>query len=77
VNGFIVPMADYEHMSVHEQDEYDLNKIYEILEQTIIPMYYDNHDKWLEIVKNGMSDVRYKFESNRMADEYYQIMYNG
>lgn len=77
VNGFVVPKADYEHMSVHEQDEYDLNKIYEILEQQIVPLYYDAHDKWLQIVKNGMNDVRYKFESNRMADEYYKIMYNA
>lgn len=77
VNGFVVPKADYEHMSVHEQDEYDLNKIYEILEQQIVPLYYDKHDKWLEIVKNGMNDVRYRFESNRMADEYYKIMYNA
>ena len=76
VNGFVVPKADYEHMTVHEQDEYDLNKIYEILEEHIVPMYYDAHDKWLQVVKNGMRDVRYKFESNRMADEYYKIMYN-
>lgn len=77
VNGFVVPKADYEHMSVHEQDEYDLNKIYEILEQQIVPLYYGAHDKWLQIVKNGMNGVRYKFESNRMADEYYKIMYNA
>jgi starch phosphorylase len=26
-------------------------------------------------VKNGMKDVRYQFDSNRMAHEYYEIMY--
>ena len=74
-NGFVVPKADYENMTQHEQDEYDLNKAYEILEQQIIPMYYDNFDTWRQIMKNGMMDVRFQFDSNRMAHEYYEIMY--
>ena len=75
VNGFVVPKADYANMNVHDQDEYDLNKLYEILENEIIPAYYENKDGWREIVKNGMNDVRYQFDSNRMAAEYYDIMY--
>src|SRR3954467_14981320 len=43
-NGFVVPKADYENMPVHEQDDYDLNKLYEILEKEILPLYYDNHN---------------------------------
>ncbi len=74
-NGFVVPKADYANMSVHDQDEYDLNKIYEILEQQIVPLYYDNYDTWRQIMKNGMRDVRFQFDSNRMAAEYYNIMY--
>jgi len=75
INGYVVPKADYENMNVHDQDEYDLNKLYEILENEIVPTYYDNKDKWRSIVKTGMDDVRYAFDSNRMADEYYEIMY--
>ena len=74
-NGFVVPKADYANMSVHDQDEYDLNKIYEILEQQIVPLYYDNYETWRQIMKNGMRDVRFQFDSNRMAAEYYNIMY--
>lgn len=75
VNSFIVPQPDYENMHTHELDEYDLNKVYEILENDIIPTYYDNQEKWLEIMKQGMRDVRHQFDSNRMAHEYYDIMY--
>jgi starch phosphorylase len=74
-NGFVIPKADYANMHVHEQDEYDLNKLYEILEDQIVPLYYDNYDTWRQIMKNGMRDVRFKFDSNRMAEEYYEIMY--
>ncbi|MBM3922075.1 MAG: alpha-glucan family phosphorylase [Sphingomonadales bacterium] len=76
-NGFVVPKADYEQMAVHEQDEYDLNKLYEILEGEILPLYYEQYDTWRQIVKNGMQDVRFAFDSNRMADEYYQLLYKA
>ena len=77
VNSFVVPQVDYANMTTHDQDQYDLNKVYEMLENEIIPMYYENKDAWRTIVKNGMTDVRVQFDSNRMADEYYNIMYNG
>jgi starch phosphorylase len=75
-NGFVVPKADYDNMHVHEQDDYDLDKLYDILESQILPLYYENNSVWREIMKNGMRDVRYQFESNRMAHEYYDLLYN-
>jgi glycogen phosphorylase len=75
-NGFLIPPTDYEKMTQHEQDEYDLEKMYEVLENQILPMYYDNPEVWRQIVKNGMRDVRWQFDSNRMAKEYYDVMYN-
>ena len=74
-NGFVVPKADYDNMHVQEQDDYDLYKIYDILENQILPLYYENYGVWREIIKNGMRDVRYQFESNRMAHEYYDLLY--
>jgi starch phosphorylase len=74
-NGFVVPMADYTHMAVHEQDEYDLNEIYRILENEILPLYYQDYYTWRQVCKNGMRDVRFRFDSNRMAHEYYELLY--
>lgn len=74
-NGFVVPKADYQNMKVHDQDDYDLKQVYDILNQQILPMYYENFDTWRQIQKNGMRDVRFQFDSNRMAHEYYEIMY--
>ncbi len=74
-NGFVVPPVDYANMHVQEQDEYDLNKLYDIFENQILPMYYNNREVWRQIVKNGMRDVRFQFDSNRMADEYYKVLY--
>lgn len=74
-NGFVIPKADYDNMATHEQDEYDLNKLYEILENEILPLYYNDYKTWRQIMKNGMQDVRFQFDSNRMAHEYYTLLY--
>jgi starch phosphorylase len=74
-NGFVVAKADYANMSVHDQDMYDLNHIYDILEKEILPLYYENYPTWRQIMKNSMQDVRFQFESNRMAHEYYTLLY--
>ncbi|RXK62373.1 alpha-glucan family phosphorylase [Lacibacter luteus] len=75
-NSFIVPPVDYSAMHVQEQDQYDLDQMYEILERQILPLYYDNPAVWRQITQNGMRDVRFQFDSNRMAHEYYELMYN-
>lgn len=76
-NGFVIPKADYANMSVHDQDQYDLNKLYEILTGEILPLYYGDYPTWRQVMKNGMTDVRFQFESNRMAHEYYELLYNA
>lgn len=75
-NSFIVPPIDYSAVHVQEQDQYDLDQMYEILEKQILPLYYDNYSVWRQITQNGMRDVRFQFDSNRMADEYYKLLYN-
>lgn len=74
-NGFIIPTPDYEHLSIEEQDKQDLDRFYNVLEKEILPMYYKNYDTWRQIVKNAMREVQLRFDSNRMAEEYYEILY--
>lgn len=74
-NGFVVPQADYANMATQEQDDYDLNKLYDILENEILPLYYEDYNTWRIVMKNGMKDVRFQFDSNRMAAEYYNLLY--
>ncbi len=76
-NSFVVPKADYANMTTLEQDQYDLQKLYDILENEIIPTYYNDKDKWRKIVTNAMDDVHFQFNSDRMADEYYRLLYNN
>jgi starch phosphorylase len=57
------------------QDEEDSFNLMNILENEIIPTYYDNPERWLEIVKNSMSDIAPYFDTGRMANEYYEKLY--
>lgn len=74
-NSFVVEKADYANMSVYEQDNYDMEKLYEILENEILPVYYDQPDQWRKIQQTAMDDVKNAFNSDRMADEYYKEIY--
>jgi starch phosphorylase len=75
INGFSIPAAN-PSLPDHELDEADANSLYDILEKTVIPMYYDNPEGWLDIVKNGMKDIIPQFDSIRLAKEYYEKLYN-
>lgn len=76
-NSFIVPTADYQEMNIQEHDQYDADHLFDILQNQILPLYYEQKGEWRKIIQNGMKDVRYEFDSNRMAKEYYEIMYNS
>lgn len=76
INSFVTPQADYDHMSVYEQDNFDLENLYKVLEEDILPMYYDRPDEWRKVQQTAMDDVKFAFNSDRMADEYYKQIYN-
>ena len=75
VNGFVVPQADYKNASVYDQDNFDLENLYNVLENEILPMYYDRPDEWRKVQHSAMEDVKKSFNSDRMADEYYKQIY--
>ncbi|MFK7972790.1 MAG: alpha-glucan family phosphorylase [Bacteroidia bacterium] len=74
-NSFIIPPAD-DTQSVQAQDDHDHFHLMRILEDEIIPLYYQKHEKWLEIAKNSMKEVVEDFEAHRQAAEYYDRLYS-
>jgi glycogen phosphorylase len=75
-NGYVTPVVD-ETLSIEEQDTQDALNLYKILHEEILPTYYDKPAQWLEIAKRSMLDVVPQFESARMADEYYRLLYDA
>ncbi|WP_460879031.1 hypothetical protein [Pontibacter rugosus] len=75
-NSFVLPIVDTS-MSDERQDEQDYNNLMNLLENEIVPTYYHNRDRWMRITKQSMRDVVPHFESNRMAHEYYEQLFNS
>ena len=73
-NSFIVPPADPQ-LSPQERDCYDMLEIYRILNEQVLPIYYDKPLDWYRVVLNSMNDVAPFFDADRMADEYYKKIY--
>lgn len=75
INSFTIPAID-PTLPIEEQDILDNKHLMKILSKEVIPMYYNNKEKWLEIMKNSMIDTINAFDSGRMAHEYYVKMYD-
>jgi len=76
VNSFVINPTD-PGLPEHIQDENDAHELFEILEKRVIPLYYNDQEAWLSMIRHSMDDIRPAFDSLRMADEYYTRLYNN
>jgi glycogen phosphorylase len=64
-----------------EQDAADAESLYETLEDTIVPLYYDRDSRndvpvgWLRMVKESIRTLAPMFSTSRMLKEYASDMY--
>lgn len=73
-NGFsITPAKPSPH--VYAQDDEDADSMYDLLEDVVIPMYYNDPSRWQSIIMHSMQDIMCEFDSERMVVEYYKQLY--
>ena len=63
------------------QDELDAATIYGLLENEIIPLYYDQNEegfshKWINVIKNSIATIAPHYTMKRQLDDYYERFYN-
>ena len=75
-NCFTVPLAGSDQPQ-DWVDEFDRDNLMNVLENEILPTYYNDHASWLAVVKNGMKEVAPFFDADRMADDYYRKLYGA
>ena len=78
-NGWAVSLPD-EQLADGEQDAWDAEGLYALLEKEIIPLYYDRGvdgipHGWCTVVKNAIRTVAPKFSARRMLKEYMDCAY--
>lgn len=74
VNGWQIGNG-FESHDIKAQDENDLKDLYRVLLDEVIPTYYKNNGKWVEMMKNSINSTKDKFAVKRMLEEYYEKMY--
>uniref|UniRef100_A0AB33JGD2 Glycosyltransferase family 1 protein n=3 Tax=unclassified Prevotella TaxID=2638335 RepID=A0AB33JGD2_9BACT len=62
------------------QDQLDAATIYSLLENEIIPLYYNKNKKgysdvWLKVVKNSIATIAPHYTMKRQLDDYYEKFY--
>ena len=73
-NSFLVPTAD-PLLPYHARDEQDRDHLFSLIENEIMPLYYDRPTDWQALVLHSMNDVNGYFGANRMATDYYEQVY--
>ena len=78
-NGWAIG-TNAEYDSYEEQDIADSESLYNILEQKVIPAYYDKDEngiskKWLEYMKNSIMSTGWNYSTARMLVDYTEQLY--
>jgi starch phosphorylase len=78
-NGFAVG-SGVEGAEAADVDAADAESLYQLLEQQVVPLYYDRDQqglprKWLSLMKHAIATLGPAFNSDRMVEEYAQRIY--
>lgn len=80
-NGWTIGPVVTQTLPSNEQSDYaDAESLYTLLEETVVPLYYDRNvdgipHRWLELVKNSLRTLTPCFSSHRMVREYFEDYY--
>jgi starch phosphorylase len=63
-----------------DQDQKDAEALYRLLEEEVVPLYYDQDRKgipraWIKMVKESIRTVLPRFSGSRMVKDYVNKMY--
>ncbi len=78
-NGWAIGAGE-EYDDPAYQDEVESRLLYELLENTVIPLFYQRNtqnvpDEWVEMIKNSIQTICPFFNTNRMVEEYSNQFY--
>jgi len=66
--------------SEEEQDAADAESLFAVLEQQVLPAYFDRDERglpvrWLEMMRHSIAELGTEFSTNRMVREYVERLY--
>lgn len=76
VNGWQIGDG-YENKKEDKLDAHDQKALYKVLLREVVPTYYDQRTKWVEMMKQSILSTKDQFAVKRMLDEYYRKLYTA
>lgn len=58
-----------------DQIKVDAADLYDVLLNQVIPTYYENRKRWVEMMRNSIDMGLHRFTTGRMLTEYYNLLY--
>ena len=73
-NGFAIGNGEF-FENHEEQDSFDAEKMYSVLENQIIPSFYERNDQnipeqWIKKIRNAIATIAPEYNTNRMVRDY-------
>jgi starch phosphorylase len=56
-------------------DEADRDSLYGVLENEVVPRYYDEPGAWVGMMERSIAMASWQFSSDRMVEDYVREMY--
>jgi len=75
INGWQFGNA-YQNDNEAKADEHDFKALKNCLMNEVIPTYYNNRNKWIDMMAASINTTRVPFGMKRMLDEYYSRLYS-
>jgi starch phosphorylase len=75
VTGWAIGPSPRESLGESERRKRELEDLYGKLTYSIVPLFYDERDDWIRIMKNSIGKVAYYFNSHRMMRKYITEAY--
>ena len=80
INGYLIHEQDgdgMEFLNVEDRHKQDYDVMMRILENEIIPTYYNDKKRWGELMVHAIRTSQSYFDSDRMAIEYFVRLYKS
>src|SRR6185295_6856912 len=79
-NGFAIG-TESETEEVAKVDASDAESLYSVLEQEVVPLYYDRDAngiprKWIAMMKRAIQTLAPEYNSDRMVEDYARLIYS-
>ncbi|MDT0632991.1 alpha-glucan family phosphorylase [Rubrivirga sp. S365] len=74
VNGWQIG-GGFESPDEAAQDAHDLADLYRVLLDEVVPTYYDDRERWTEMMRASIQSTRDRFSAERMVTDYVEQLY--